>query len=158
MKTYLIIGFGVLVLTCLGMTTAAQEPPTPSPFASISQTLLDTVGGQWEERNGILFGHEKLEDESVKYACSIFQNLSTYPETVKSWEYRYFYCNAPCTILAVSDEYVLASTSTNLIEELRKVSDILATTPITPSKSLERYLHDDCGMVAESTPMKLRKK
>ncbi len=138
------------MLTCLGIATSAQEPPTPSPFASISQTLIDTVGGQWKEHDGILFGSEQLEDESLKYACAILQNLSTHPETIKSWEYRYFYCSAPCYILAVSDEYVLSATSTNLTDELRKVSDVLGTTPTNPVKSLDKYIHE--GLVRAGFP------
>ena len=147
-----------VLLTGLALGVSAQDLSPSSPFASITNDLAQTVGGQWEERNGALYGRAQVENGTWEYACHILQNLSTHPESIKSWEYRLFYCSAPAYVLAVSDEYALLSTSTNMTGALTKISDVLGTKPIYPIKDLRDFVLNDCRMVEEFNPLRLRKK
>ena len=153
-----IIAIIAVMLTGLTYGVSAQDAAPLSPFASITNTLAQIANTQWVERNGALNGSTHYANGSWEYSCIILQNLPTHPEATQSWEYRLFYCSAPTYILAVSDDYALLSTYTNLTGSLTLISDALGTKPIYPIRYLRDYILNDCGMVEEFNPEKLRKK
>jgi hypothetical protein len=77
---------------------------------------------------------------------------------VKAWEYRLFFCGAPCHVVAVSSNLALTTVSTNLIAGLKKVVETLDLHPVQPAKPIARFLREDCGLEVERNGLKLKKR
>ncbi len=154
MNAFIRVGSALFLVVC-AMASRAREPGPTHSFGRLAGTLADQVGGRWEEREGILFGSDAKEDGMVTFACTVLPNLTAYPDAVPAWEYRVFYCNAPCHILAASDRHVLAAPVSDLAGALEKIAGILGAAPVRPSRAWETYVQEEYGLVAGRESMKL---
>lgn len=125
---------------------------------SLTNQLLQAVGGQWEVSHGCLSGAKQIANGTWEFGCNILPHPDMGQDAVKAWEFRLFYCSAPCYVLAASSNLVLTAGTTNRVPSLERVARTLDLRPLTNAKPLGLFLMQDCAFqVEKQNPFRLKK-
>lgn len=123
-------------------------------FNSLTNRLTQAVGGQWEVRSGLLWGTKLNRAGTSEFTFNILPHPNCGPEAVKLWEFRRFYCSAPCYVVGVSSNLVLTEISTNQTAALNPTTDLLGLIPVQPCQTAGQFLAA-CGWQPDMRSLRL---